>query len=202
MKVRSTWMFGFVLALALAAPAAAQETKTQTVPGEVVFATGQRPGKPGNCSAIVFVKWKDVPGTTSATAFYPYRGAETSESLTPPFSDTYDWVATYTVEPGFHWIAVGKSWRDGAKPSDCSDFSAKQKAVYGTVARVELQVPAFDAKACNAAKHTLAARRKAVKKLQKQLHHATGNKRKRLKAKVKKAKAKRTKAAARVKKDC
>lgn len=31
---------------------------------------GQRPGDPGDCSALVFVQWADVPGTTNATVFY------------------------------------------------------------------------------------------------------------------------------------
>jgi hypothetical protein len=64
------------------------------VDGEVVFAYAQRPGDPGNCSAIVFVQWADVPGTVSAEAFYLWRGEEHSKVSEPPFDDTYEWVAT------------------------------------------------------------------------------------------------------------
>ncbi len=203
MNAAWTWMFGLALALALAAPAAAQETKVVTVPGEVIYTNAQRPGDPGNCSAVAFVRWADVPGTISARAIYTRQGAEASEFRAAPFDDTYQLVATYTVQPGFHWIAVSRGWSDGPRPNDCSVTREKLKTIVGPPARVELTVPAVDAKACNAAKRNLTAQKKAVKRLQKQLKRASGKKaKKRTRAKLKKAKARRTKAAARVQRDC
>ena len=88
-------------------------------------------------------------------------------------------------------------------PSDCSELRDRIKAKLDPVARVELQVPAVDAKACSSAKKNLAAKKKAVKKARHRLADASGKKaKKRLKGKLKKAKAKRDKAAARVKKRC
>lgn len=205
MRIRSTGMVVAALALALALPgsAAAQETKTQTVSAEVVYTNGQRPGDPGNCSAVVFVKWADVPGTTAATAYYMFKGEERSKASTPPFDDTYEWVATYQVDPGFHWIQVGVSWSDGPAANDCSATREKYKTLISTEARVELQVPAVDEKACTAAKRARADRRKAVSKLQKKLRNAEGAKaRKRINAKLKQAKTKRDNASARVKEVC
>ncbi len=203
MKRSSAWIVAIVLALALAAPAAAQETVTRTVPAEVVYTNANRPGDPGNCSAVVFVKWADVPGTISAKAIYTWKGAETSEVKPPPFSDTYELVATYTVDPGFHWINVGRSWSDGPRPNDCSATREKYKTLIGPVARVELTLPGVDKAACAAAKRDTSTARKAVKKLQKKLKKASGAKaKKKLKAKVRKAKTKRTKAVARQKTAC
>ena len=101
-----------LLVMGLSATTASAATEVKTVKGEVVFAYGQRPGDPGNCSAIVFVKWPDQPRTVSATAFYTFKGQERSQVAAPPFNDTYEWVATYTVTPGYHWIQAGKSWKD------------------------------------------------------------------------------------------
>jgi hypothetical protein len=34
----------------------------KTVDAEIVFANANHPGDPGNCSSVVFGKWRDVPG--------------------------------------------------------------------------------------------------------------------------------------------
>ena len=119
-----------------------------------------------------------------------------------PFDDTYQLVATYTVTPGSHWIAVSRGWSDGPRPNDCSDTRERLKLLIGPTARVELTVPAVDPKVCNAAKRALTSQKKAVKKLQKRVKRASGAKKRQLKAKLKKAKIKRTKLAARVQRDC
>jgi hypothetical protein len=155
---------------AVLAERGAREVKT--VPGEVVFAYGQRPGDHGNCSAIVFVKWADQPRTISARAIYTFKGQERSQGAAPPFNDTYEWVATYTVPPGHHWIQVGKSWADGPVANTCEGTSAKQRTLIGTVARVELTVE-LDPKLCTAAKATLAGRSKTVNRLKAQLRKAS-----------------------------
>ena len=110
--------------------------------------------------------------------------------------------ATYTVPPGSHWIAVRRGWSDGPRANDCSETREKLKTLIGPTARVELTVPAVDAKACNAAKRALTKQKQAVKKLQKRVKRASGAKKRQLKAKLKKAKTKRTKLAARVQRDC
>jgi hypothetical protein len=126
----------------------------------------------GNCSAIVFVKWAEQARTVSARAFYTFNGQERSQAAAPPFNDSYAWVATYTVPPGHHWIQVGKSWADGPVANTCEATSAKQRAIIGTEARVELTVE-LDPKLCTAAKATLAARSKTVNRLKAQLRKAS-----------------------------
>lgn len=191
-----------LLALALPAASASAKTVQKTVPGELVFQHAQRPGDPGNCSGVVFAQWADVPGTTNATAYYIYRGTETSKAGQPPFNDTYNWVATYTVTPGAHWIQLTVSWADGPTANTCESTNEKQRAVYSGPVRVELTVE-LDPKLCEDAKAKLAARTKAVNKLKKQLSEATTRKAKsKLRAKLTKAKAKRTKATTRVTEVC
>jgi len=191
-----------LLVMGLSATTASAATEVKTVKGEVVFAYGQRPGDPGNCSAIVFVKWPDQPRTVSATAFYTFKGQERSQVAAPPFNDTYEWVATYTVTPGYHWIQVGKSWKDGPVADTCEGISAKQRTLIGTEARVELTL-APDPKVCKAAKTTLTAKRKAVTKLKAQLRNASSAKAKsRLRTKLTAAKAKQAKALKRVGQVC
>lgn len=181
--------------MAVMAPSASAATKEKTVKGEVVFAHGQRVGDPGDCSAVVFVQWADVPGTTRATAFYTFKGEERSESAAPPFHDAYKLVAEYTVPAGHHWIAVGKSWSNGPVANTCEDTSEKQKQLIGTVARVELTVE-LDPAVCNTAKAKLRARRKSVDRLKSQLRKASTQKAKKtLRSKITKAAAKRAKAA-------
>ncbi len=196
-------MFGLALALALAAPAAAQETKIVTVPGEVVYTNAQRPGDPGNCSAVAFVRWADVPGTISARAIYTRQGAEASEFRAAPFDDTYQLVATYTVQPGFHWIAVSRGWSDGPRPNDCSVTREKLKTIVGPPARVELDGARGRREGLQRRQAHLTAQKKAVKRLQKQLKRASGKKaKKRTRAEAEEGKGTRTKAAARVQRDC
>lgn len=191
-----------VVALALPVASAGAKTVQKTVPGELVFAHAQRPGDPGNCSAVVFVQWTDVPGTTNATAHYVYRGAPGSKAGQAPFDDTYEWVATYTVSPGAHWIQLTVSWADGPIANTCESTSEKQRAVYSGPVTVDLTVT-LDPKLCVDAKAKLAARKKAVTALQKRLGDATTQKAKRkLRAKLTKAKAKRTTATTRVTEVC
>jgi hypothetical protein len=181
-----------LLALALPVATASAKTTTKTVPGEVVFKYGQRPTDPGNCSAIVFVQWADVPGTTYAKALYTFNGKESSSGmLEPPFNDTYEWVATYTVTPGSHWIQIGKGWSDGPVANTCQGTSDKQRTLFGTEASVELTIE-IDPKLCKDAQKKLAARKQTVNKLKKQLRNAETQKAKnKLSAKLKKAKTKR-----------
>jgi hypothetical protein len=171
-KTVSAILLASLLITGLSATSASAKTEVKTVPGEVVFAYGQRPGDPGNCSAIVFVKWADQPRTISARAIYTFKGQERSQGAPPPFNDTYEWVATYTVPPGFHWIQVSKGWADGPVANTCEGTSAKQRTLIGTVARVELTVE-LDPKLCTAAKATLAARSKTVNRLKAQLRKAS-----------------------------
>jgi hypothetical protein len=199
--VRSIVLVSLMI-MGLSATSASAATEVKTVKGEVVFAYGQRPGDPGNCSAIVFVKWPDQPRTVSARAIYTFKGQERSQVAAPPFNDTFAWVATYTVPPGYHWIQVGKSWKDGPVADTCEGTSAKQRTLIGTEARVELTL-APDPKVCNAAKAALTAQRKAVNKLKAQLKKASTQKAKsKLRKKLTAAKAKQTKAATRVTKVC
>jgi hypothetical protein len=184
--------------MAVMAPTSSAATKEKTVKGDVVFAHGQRPGDPGDCSAIVFVKWADVPGTVSARAIYTFNGSERSESLPAPFNDTFKFVADYQVPAGYHWIAVGRSWANGPVANTCEETSEKQKQIIGTEASVELTVE-IDPAVCNAAKAKLAARKKAVSQLSSQLRKATSQKAKKaLRSKIAKAKTKRAAAAKRV----
>jgi hypothetical protein len=106
------------------------------------------------------------------------------------------------VPPGSHWIQVGKSWKDGPVADTCEGISAKQRAIIGTEARVELTL-APDPKVCKAAKTALTAKRKAVNKLKAQLRNASSTKAKnRLRTKLTAAKAKQAKAVTRVGQVC
>jgi hypothetical protein len=203
MSARAARFVAPVLVLmAVMVPTATADTKEKTVKGEVVFEHGQRPGDPGDCSAIVFVKWADVPGTTLARAIYTFNGSERSESLAPPFDDTFKLVADYQVPAGHHWIAVGRSWSNGPVANTCEDTSERQKEIIGTEASVELTVE-IDPKVCKAAKTKLTARRKAVNKLSTQLRKASSKKAKKaLRAKIAKAKTKRANATKRVREVC
>jgi hypothetical protein len=191
-----------LMLMAVMAPTASAATKVKTVKGEVVFANGQRPGDPGDCSAIVFVQWADVPGTTLARAIYTFNGSERSVSVAPPFNDTFKLVADYQVAAGYHWIAVGRSWSNGPVANTCEDTTEKQRQIIGTIASVELTVE-IDPAVCKSAKAKLTARKKAVSTLTSQLRKATSQKAKKtLRAKLDTAKAKRAKAAKRVTEVC
>jgi hypothetical protein len=192
-----------VLAMALSAmPASAATTKVTTVPAEIVFANGNRPGDAGNCSAVVFGKWRDVPGTISATIEYTWKGAPYTKTGTPPWDDTYEFVATYTVEPGYHWIEISTSWADGPVANDCSGMVETYKQRYSTTAVAKLTVEIDPAK-CKAATDRADARRRKVNKLRAQLRSAeTAGAKNRLRARLEKAKERRSKAVARMKAAC
>jgi hypothetical protein len=187
---------------AQAPPAAPAVTKKVTVPGTVVFRNGQRADKPGNCSAITFVEWKAVPGAVRATAYYLWKGAETSEARDAPFDNTYEWVVTYTVEPGKDWIAIGKSWGDGPRPNDCSDMLERTRGLYPNVqARVEVTVD--NTVKCNAARTRLIKAQTGLKKARARLKKAkSANGKRRERASVKKHQAKVKKAQATQRTEC
>jgi hypothetical protein len=184
----------------LVAGGASASTTTKTLPASVVYLNGQNPTDPGNCSAIVFIQWPDVPHAVSWTVFYKRKGVETSEGASPPFGDVYKWVATYTVPPGSHWKAIGKSWRDGPQPNDCSEYIPKHQEIYGTEAHVVVEV---DTTACDTAKAKQKSARTSVTKASKAIKKAVSDKAKRrARAKLKKAQATQKKAAATVKTEC
>lgn len=168
---RALGLLVLVAALAVPLSTAQARTTTKTVPGTVVFANGQKPSNPGNCSAIVFVQWKDVPNTVSATAFYLFKGKEYSKASPSPFNDTYSWVVKYVVPAGSHWIQVGKGWSAGPVANDCSGTSAKQKGLFGTQARVVLTIDA-DAAACEAAKAQVTKLEKKIADLTRRIKRA------------------------------
>lgn len=157
------------------APVASAGTTTEeiTVPGTIQYLHGQDPADPGHCSALVFVQWADVPGTVSARAYYTFKGQERSESAAPPFSDTTDWVVTYTVSPGSHWILVGKSWVDGPTVATCEDKAELYKTLITAPARVVLTVERDNAK-CEAAQAAVSKLQGRVKSLKSRMKAATG----------------------------
>ena len=182
------------LAVAITAPAATAATKVKTVPAEIVFKNGNRPGDPGNCSALVFGRWKDVQGTVAATVHYLWRGSEYSKSGEPPWDDTYTWVATYTVDPGYHWLEISTSWADGPRAIDCCSQIETYKERYSVEARAELTVEIDPAK-CKAAKKAVTKWRGRVNELKAALNDATTKRaKKRLNAKLTSAKAARSRA--------
>lgn len=171
---------------AVGASAAAAATVTRTVPGEYVFAHGQRPDAPGNCSAIIFVQWADVPGTIAATARYTSLSngswGERAETREAPFDDTYTWVTTYTAPPGTHWIAIGRGWSAGPRPNDCSAMSERQRPLYRTPVTVELTIQ--EPPACVAANASVAKITRRIATLQKQLARASAKRKRSLSRKL------------------
>lgn len=201
-RIRRSAIALALVALGAATPSAVSKTTTVTVPAEFVVMNGQRPGDPGDCSAIGFVRWPDRAGTVSAKAIYTYKGVEQSKSAAPPFDDTYEWVATYTVTPGFHWIAISKSWVNGSQPNTCESDVPRIQALYGTTARVELEVE-IDPRVCTAARARLNKSRTRVAALADQLGAAsTARRRAALRAALDRAKADRTKAGKAVREAC
>lgn len=191
-----------VLAVACSATAASAATKVKTVDAEIVFANANRPGDPGNCSSVVFGRWRDVPRTISATVYYLWRGSEYSKSGAAPWDDTYTWVATYTVEPGYHWIAISTSWSDGPNPNDCSEQVVRAKERYSVAARAELTIE-IDPAECKAAKKAAATWVDKVNAVRAQLRKATTAKaKKKLGAKLTTVKGKRARAVKRVAEVC
>jgi hypothetical protein len=191
---------------------AAAETKVKTVPGEVVFLNKNRPNDPGNCSAVVFVMWKNPPLRVDAIpiawkVFYEFKGVKYSRVTAPPFNDVTKYVAEYRVPDGKHWLNVGYSSVDGSVPNDCSSKTAKYKELFSVVARVEitldLKEPPIDQAKCKAARAGLRARNKAVgKQLGKLRKASTPSAKSRIRENLAKAKVKRAQAAQRVNQVC
>ncbi len=95
-----------IVLLALPLSTAQAKTEKKTVPGVVLFEHGQNPSKVGNCGAVVFVQWVDVPNTVSATAYYPFKGKEYSKTGAPPFSDIVMLTGIeYAAPAGAHRLA-------------------------------------------------------------------------------------------------
>ena len=154
-----------ISALALTVGPAHAATTTKTVPGTLVFLHGAKPDAPGNCSAVVFAQWKEVPNTLSAKATWVRSGdgAEFTESATAPdFHDTNDTVIRYQVPAGSHWIAIGFGSVAGAQPNDCSEMSAKQRTQVRSV-RIELTIDG-DTQDCIDAKAKVKRYKKTISK--------------------------------------
>lgn len=190
-----------IAAGALATAASAQAaTRTKTVPAEFVVLNGNRPGDPGNCSAIGFVKWADDPKAIGWTVNYTFKGSPASRVVEPPFDDVYEWVATYTVPAGFHWSAISKSWADGPRPNDCSATVPRIQALYAGPASVELT---YDTTKCDRATADQRKARSTVTRAQQQLRRAARGKAKRsAQAKLKRARAQLRKAQGAVRAEC
>jgi len=190
---------------AVGASTATAATITKTVPGEYVFAHAADPADAGHCSAIIFAKWTDVPGTISATArFTALRNAswgEHTESREAPFDDTFTFAGpTYVVPPGQHWIAIGKGWSDGPRPNDCSEMSARQPGFYKPPVTVDLTIE--EPAACTNARTKVTSGTKAVASLKTKVQNASGDRKKALRKKLKAAKNELKKAKNGVKKHC
>ncbi|MEO6866974.1 MAG: hypothetical protein ABI200_03040, partial [Gaiellales bacterium] len=117
-----------------------------TRPATLEFRNGSQIGQPGNCSAIVFGQWKDVPGTDIAHVHYTWAGKQETESKGAPYHDQFSWLAEYAVTPGYHWIVLGKSWANGGPPDDCVDMAEKNRTFYdlspaATYVTLSLEVP-------------------------------------------------------------
>jgi hypothetical protein len=188
--------------LALPASEAGARTKTMTVTGEFIVQNGQRPTDPGNCSAVGFGRWKDVPGTIGARVTKTtVKGKESSDFFKPPFNDTYTFIATYQVQPGYHWGAISHSWSDGPRPNDCSVSAGRVRALYQPTVKVELTIE-IDEKACKAAQAKVTKRKRAVSALQAKVSGAKGARKQRLRRQLKAAKRSRDKAVEAVGKAC
>jgi len=195
-----------VLAALLLLPAAAAQaqTKTVTVPGQLVFEHGASPTDPGNCSAAIFAQWKADPKlkVTSATAIvFPPEG-EQRKVKEAPFDDTYDWVRVYTAPPGTHRIQIGVSWGDGPVANDCGDANATHMGQWpNKTAKIELQV---DTSAdCTAAQKQVTKASKALLKARTKLARARSDKgKRRARAQVRSAQAAKKKADKAVRESC
>ncbi len=195
--------------LLVVVPAAADaqtKTKTKTIDASVVVNHGQRPGDPGNCSAIAFAQWKHVPNVTSATVHFAVKtsGAPRPESVTrpgPAFDNHLVFVATYDVPPGADWVAFGKNWRDGPGVDTCEASAIKLNDAIVRPVTVDLTIT-IDPVACSAARKRQSAKQKAVKKLQGRVSGAKGRQKARLKRALKAAKKSRDAAKAKVAEVC
>ncbi len=150
-----------MVGVALPASIAEAKTTAKVVPAIVVFGHGQNPDKVGNCSAVVFVQWVDVPNTVSARAFYTFNGKNYNKAAGPPFQDTFSLVIDYVAPVGAHRIQVGAGWAAGPKPNDCSATSEKQKTLFGTTATVEVVIDVEKAK-CDKANERVAKTQKKI----------------------------------------
>lgn len=182
----------------LVAPSAHAASTVQEeieVPGTLEWQRGQRPGDPGDCSSLGFVQWKDVPGTVSARVYYTFNGQERSQAGTPPFDDAITWVATYNVLPGYHWINISKSWRNGPGVATCEEEQRRQQAIVTTPVRVVLTVEK-DKTACVKAQEARKKAQGTVNRLKRRVQAASGNRKATLRVKLNGAKRKLAKAKA------
>ncbi len=138
---RMTRSTAMLLALALllamsallgATSSAGAATVKITKPAQLVFHHGAKADDPGNCSALYFVQWPHVPNVTSATGvIHRTDGTPKTEMAGgPDFHNVSSTVITYTVPAGHDWVALGAGWADGPVANDCSDMSARQRALY------------------------------------------------------------------------
>ena len=88
-------------------------------------------------------------------------------------SDTTNWVATYTVSPGSHWILDGKSWADGPSVNTCEDKAELYKTLITNPVRVVLTVERDNSK-CEAAQTLVTKLQGKVKSLKSRMKAASG----------------------------
>jgi hypothetical protein len=120
----------------------------------------------------------------------------------PLFGDTAKWVKVYTVAPGSHWINVGKGWRDGATPDDCSELQTDIIAAWaGATATIALTVE-IDPAVCAAAKAKSKAKSKDVARLKTKLKNASKAQKPGVKEALEKARGRLEKARAAVTTSC
>jgi hypothetical protein len=198
-----------IVLLGLAANPAAADTKTVTVPATLVFQHGANPdpAHPGNCSALVFAQWastgQNVTSGTATVKFQSPAGYTTASSAAGPlFQDTTQYVRTYTVSPGAHWINVGTSGGDGVEPDDCHALDARHHELFaGAVATIALTVEVDEA-VCAKAKAKSMARSKSVTKAKTKLKNASKSKKPGAKKALESARAKLATARGQVNASC
>lgn len=192
-KLRTLLLLGVVSVIAaMVGPSTSLAANVvKTVPGTLEIRNGQNPTDPGNCSAVAFIAWADVPGTISATAkweqFLDGGWGMRSKTEQPPFNDTYNFIANYQVSPGLHWIFIGASWADGPLPNDCSDMAARTPNGFRGAITVELTIP--ESAACVKAKRNVTKLTKSVKSLKSKVKKSSGSKKKKYKKQLRKANA-------------
>jgi hypothetical protein len=131
---------GVFMCAAPASSSADVETLKKTVDAKIVFEYGANPARPGNCSAVAFAEWKDVPGTKSALATTVTAAGKKIEvtASAPDFHDYNHTAREYFAPPGSHRIIIGAGWGDGPKPNDCGLTSLKQRESLINPVTVEL----------------------------------------------------------------
>ena len=189
-KVVSLTLAIVAAAFVAAAPAGATDTVSLVVPHTVVVKNGV--SAPQNCRADTFAQWKDVPGTFSAAVSYTVHistGGTRGESASaqgPLFNDSY--ANIWTVDPGFHWVALGFTSKSGTFDGDaCDDVAAAARAADLEPLVVTLQVT--ESPACDKAQSAIAKQQKSVKKYTAKVKHSSGTKRKANKKKLASAKS-------------